>query len=96
MRDLETHGYAAKSVRRGRPEYSQAVDSPSLPAVCAHCGRDFKIKNCKITPKTERQRETDTQTQEEGRKPRKSHKKRMTNAAAAIAQAIREESHDAA
>jgi hypothetical protein len=60
LRELETHGYLGKSTRKGRPEYSQAVDSPSLPALCAHCNRPFSAKACSKKPsKTERQRETE-------------------------------------
>lgn len=79
MRELETHGYVMRSSRRGRPEYSQAIDSPSLPDVCAHCDRPFAVKAC--TPK-ERKRGTERETQREaeGQKPRKKKRNRTTAA----------------
>ena len=90
MRDLETHGYVQRCTRRGRPEYSRAVDTPSLPPVCIHCGRGFDSKAC--SPKeAKRQRDRETQTEEQAEL-----KQRKTTAAAVVAQAILEVTHDAA
>jgi len=90
MRELETHGYVTKAMRHGKREYSQASDEPSLPSLCKNCGRTFASKAC--TPKpAKKQKETQTETE----RPRKK-KRNRTTAAAVIAQAIREENHDAA
>ena len=104
MRDLETHGYAKKGLRHGRPEYTQAIDCPSLPAVCGHCGRAFNFKAC-ASKAAKRQRDTqrETETQTESHKVRKARKGGKTRkvttaltATAVIARAITEVHHDAA
>ncbi|GFO67916.1 hypothetical protein GMLC_14950 [Geomonas limicola] len=62
LRELETHGYAGRTLRKGRPEYFQAVDSPSLPTLCAHCNRPFSSKACsKKETKRDRQKERERQ-----------------------------------
>jgi hypothetical protein len=92
MRDLWAHGYVSKAFRGGRQEYSRAIDTPSLPAVCKNCGRGFEAKAC--TPIVEK---TETETETEGKRQRKKKRNRNRQSPAQVtARAIREVTNDTA